>query len=86
MSVLQTLAVALVAAAAILVLVRLALGRTSPDRVVAADAMAVITTPALAWLALGLDDSIYLDVALVYGALAFVGVVAIARAIEGSRS
>ena len=53
-----------------------------PDRVVAADTLAVITTAGLAWLAAVLGSALYLDIALVYGALAFVGVVAVARAIE----
>ena len=86
MTMLTTTALALLAAALLLSLIRLWLGPTTPDRVVAADALAVITTPALAWLASTLDNPIYLDVALVYGALSFVGVVAIARAIEGPRT
>jgi multicomponent Na+:H+ antiporter subunit F len=65
--------------------VRLFLGPTTPDRVAAADTLAVITTAGLAGLAVVFDNPIYLDIALVYGALAFVGTVAIARAIEGNR-
>lgn len=72
----------LVALAAVLAVLRLLLGPTVPDRVVAADTLAVITTAGLAWLGGALGSVIYLDIALVYGALAFVGVVAIARAIE----
>jgi multicomponent Na+:H+ antiporter subunit F len=33
-----------------------------------------------------LDNPLYLDIALIYGVLAFVAVVALARAIEGNRS
>jgi len=62
---------------------RLLIGTTVPDRVVAADTLAVITTAGLVWLASQFDNPIYLDIALVYGALAFVAVVAIARTIEG---
>lgn len=86
MSDLQILTLVLIGAAGVLAFVRLLRGATTPDRVIAADAIAVITTPAIAWLALALDQALYLDVALVYGALAFVGVVAIARTIEGDRS
>lgn len=86
MSLLQLLALILIGAAAGLATLRLWLGPTTPDRVVAADALAVITTPGLAWLAAGLNNAIYLDVALVYAALSFVGVVAIARAMEGNRT
>ncbi len=47
--------------------------------------LAVITTSALLMLAALFGSVLYLDVALIYGTLAFVGVVAIARAIEGGR-
>lgn len=69
--------------AVLLALWRLASGPTAPDRVVAADTIAVITTAAIVLLAAAFGSGLYLDVALVYGVLAFVGVVAIARAIEG---
>lgn len=82
MSFLQILAALFILVAVLLCLVRLFLGPTVPDRVVAADTAAVITTAAIAWLAVDLDAAFYLDVALVYGALAFVGVVVIARVLE----
>ncbi len=72
----------LMLAAVALALWRLLLGPSTPDRVVAADTLGVITTAGLVWLASALDNGIYLDVALVYAALAFIGVVAIARALE----
>ncbi len=75
-------AMLLFAGAAVLAMMRLIAGPGVADRVVAADALAIITTAALVWLAGALDRIIYLDIALVYGALAFVGVVAIARALE----
>ena len=86
MSALSLVALVLTALAVALGTLRLFLGPTTPDRVVAADILTVITTPALAWLAIGLDNAIYLDIALVYAALSFVGVVAVARALEGSRT
>ncbi len=75
----------LVILAIVLAAARLLMGPTIPDRVVAADVLGVITTAGLIWLASMLDNAIYLDIALVYGALAFVGVVAIARALESNR-
>ncbi len=75
-------AFALMVAAVILAAARLALGPTVPDRVVAADTLAIITTSGLVFMASVFGNGIYLDVALIYGALAFVGVVAIARALE----
>ena len=85
LSLLQLIAVALLVLAIGLSSIRLFLGPTTPDRVVAADTLAVITTAGLAGLASVFDNPIYLDIALVYGTLAFVGTVAIARAIEGNR-
>lgn len=83
---LELLAFAILGLALLLGLLRLALGPHSPDRIVAADTLSVITTAGLAGLAAFLQSPLYLDVALIYGVLAFVGVVAIARAIEGDRT
>jgi multisubunit Na+/H+ antiporter MnhF subunit len=82
----ETVALVMLGGAVVLSLLRLLLGPTAPDRVVAADTLAVITTSGLVVLAALLGSSLYLDVALIYGTLAFVGVVAIARAIEGNGS
>lgn len=65
---------------------RLFLGPTAADRLVAADTLAVITTAGLILFADFADNPIYLDIALVYAAVAFVGTVVIARAMDGSRS
>ncbi len=85
LSILLTIAVVLLLVGMGLSAIRLFLGPTVPDRVAAADTLAVITTVGLVGLAAWFDNPVYLDVALVYGALAFVGTVAIARAIEGDR-
>lgn len=69
--------------AVLLGLARLVLGPQAPDRIVAADTLAVIATAGLVLLSMVLGSALYLDVALVYGVLAFVGVVALARIIEG---
>lgn len=82
---LHLLAVLLLAVAIAFSVIRLLLGPTALDRLVAADTLAVITTAGLAGLAAVFDNPIYLDVALVYGTLAFVGTVALARAIEGNK-
>ncbi|MBT3048937.1 MAG: cation:proton antiporter [gamma proteobacterium symbiont of Ctena orbiculata] len=86
LTILETVALAMLGGAVLLSLFRLLLGPTAPDRVVAADTLAVITTSGLVVLAALLGSALYLDVALIYGTLAFVGVVAIARAIEGNGS
>lgn len=82
---LQLIAGLLMVLGIVLSSVRLFLGPTVADRVVAADTLAVITTAGLVILAGIFNNPVYLDVALVYGTLAFVGTVAIARALEGNR-
>ena len=82
---LEIAAFALMGTALLLGLIRFGLGPRTPDRLVAADTLSVITTAGLAGVAALLASPLYLDVALVYGVLAFVGVVALARAIEGGR-
>ena len=64
LSLLQLIAVTLLALAIGLGAIRLFLGPTTPDRVVAADTLAVITTAGLAGLAGIFDNPIYLDAKL----------------------
>lgn len=85
-SLLHIVAFCLLGIGLLLALVRFALGPTAPDRIVAADTLSILITAGLVWLAHLLDNGIYLSIALVYGALSFVGTVALARAIEGGRS
>jgi multicomponent Na+:H+ antiporter subunit F len=86
LNLLEIVALAMMGGALLLGLLRLVLGPQSPDRIVAADTLSVITTAGLTGLAAVLANPVYLDVALIYGVLAFVAVVAIARAIEGNRT
>ena len=86
LTLLEIIALGMLGLAVLLSLLRLLLGPAAPDRVVAADTLAVITTSGLAVIAALLGSPLYLDLALIYGTLAFVGTVAIARAIEGNRS
>lgn len=82
----QTIVLVLLGAASILAMLRLWIGPHAPDRIVAVDTLSVIATGTIVVLALFFDSALYLDVALLYGALAFVGVVALARAIEGDKT
>lgn len=82
LSELQLIAVGLGLLALGLSMLRLLLGPTTLDRLVAADTLAVITTAGLVAVAGWLNNPVYLDIALVFGALAFVGTVAIARSLE----
>jgi len=71
-----------VTVAVILALIRAIRGPTSPDRVVAVDIMVTITVALMVLLALFFGRRIYLDVALIYAVLSFVGVIAIARYLD----
>lgn len=86
LNIMEQISAILMGLALLLGFVRLLLGPTAPDRVISADTLSVIVTAGLVGVAAWLGNAIYLDVALVYGALAFVGIVAIARAIEGGNS
>ena len=61
------------------------LGPTSADRVAALDTLNVMLTGTIVFLALVFKNGLYLDIALVYGLLAFVETVLIARYLEGKK-
>ena len=69
-------------AALILAFIRFMAGPDYMNRVVAFDALTIISLSVIVLLAYLLERSAYLDVALVYGLLSFLGVVAVARYIE----
>lgn len=79
----DTVVLIVLGAAMALGLLRLWLGPRAGDRIVAADTLSVIATAGIVVLGLVFGNPLYLDVALIYGVLAFVGVVALARAIGG---
>jgi multicomponent Na+:H+ antiporter subunit F len=62
--------------------VRLVLGRTLIDRIAAVDMLTVVSISLIALYAHVADRFIYLDVALVYGVLSFLAVLAVARYLE----
>jgi len=61
---------------------RLVIGRTIVDRVVAIDMLTVISISLIALYAHLSDRFVYIDVALVYGLLSFLAVLALARFLE----
>ena len=73
----------IVLASVVISFVRFVLGPDYLNRLVAFDAMTIMTLSLIVLLAWFLDRMIYLDVALVYGLLSFLGVVAVARFGEG---
>jgi len=78
----ETIFLAIIGLAISLCLLRMLKGPTAPDRAVAVDTMATITTALLVLLAFIFKRYVYLDVALVYAVLTFIGLVAIARFLE----
>ena len=73
---------AIIMAGVVLCLLRMLKGPTAPDRAVAVDTIATITTALLVLLGSIFGRYVYLDVALVYAVLTFIGSVAIARFLE----
>jgi multicomponent Na+:H+ antiporter subunit F len=73
---------AIITAGVVLCLLRMLKGPTAPDRAVAVDTVATITTALLVLLGSIFRRYVYLDVALVYAVLTFIGSVAIARFLE----
>ncbi|SOC35900.1 multicomponent Na+:H+ antiporter subunit F [Rhizobium subbaraonis] len=66
-------------------LLRLVIGPTMVDRVVAIDTLTVISLSLVALYAHLSGRFVYLDVALVYGLLSFLAVLALARFLEKGR-
>ncbi len=65
-----------------LILIRFLRGPTLSDRVVAFDALSVVSVSFLVILALYFDRSVYLDVALVFAVIGFLGTTIFGRYIE----
>jgi len=66
----------------LLALVRFLKGPTAADRVVAFDVLTIVSITGIVLLALVGGRAIYLDVALVYALLSFLGVIVVARYLE----
>ena len=62
--------------------IRLVRGETVVDRVIALDLLTLVSISLIALFAHHTGRFIYLDVALVYGLLSFLGVLAVARYLE----
>ena len=63
-------------------IIRLVIGPATVDRVVAVDLLTIVAIAVIGLLAHVANRYIYLDVALVYGLLSFLGVLAVARFLE----
>jgi len=76
------LAAALAGIAFVLALVRFIRGPLAFDRVIAFDVLTIIAITCIVLVAMLEDRVIYLDVAMVYALLSFLGVIVIARYLE----
>ena len=76
------IAASLMGVAFLLALWRFLVGPSAADRVVAFDVLTIISVTGIALIALVEGRGIYLDVALIYALLAFLGVIAVARYLE----
>ena len=83
MSLLLPVLLGIIGAAILLCLLRMVRGPTTVDRAVAVDTTATVTTALLVLLGFAFERYVYLDVALVYALLTFIGSVATARYLEG---
>lgn len=61
---------------------RALLGPTAPDRIVAIDALVAISVAGMVILGFYYRAQMYLDIAIVYAMLAFIGTLAVAKYIE----
>ena len=77
-----TLAGGLVGVAFLLALYRFFKGPSPADRVVAFDVLTIVSITGIVLVAYAAGRGIYLDVALVYALLSFLGVIVVARYLE----
>lgn len=66
----------------VIALVRVALGPTTPDRIVGLDTINTIVVAAMVVLGAAFHEAIYIDVAIVYALLSFVTTLFIAKFME----
>ena len=76
------LAASLAGGAFLLALARFVKGPSTADRVVAFDVLTIVAITGIVFAAMFADRILYLDVALVYALLSFLGVIVIARYVE----
>lgn len=82
MDIIIYIAIGLIALGSLLSFVRFVKGPTAADRAIALDTLSVIGIAALVLLGFLFKRYIYIDLALVYAVLGFIGIIIIARFIE----
>jgi multicomponent Na+:H+ antiporter subunit F len=74
---------ACLAAFMIISMLRVALGPTIADRVVGLDTVNTLIVAAMIVLGAAFDQAVFIDVAIIYALLSFVGTLYVARYLEG---
>jgi multicomponent Na+:H+ antiporter subunit F len=64
-------------------IIRIVFGPTIPDRVVGLDTINTLVVAAMIILGAAYNEAIYIDVAIVYALLSFIGTLYIAKYLEG---
>jgi multicomponent Na+:H+ antiporter subunit F len=75
-------AMVLIAFAILFGVIRLVKGETDTDRIIAVDLLSIVSMAVIVLAAHFADRFIYVDVAIVYGLLSFLGVLAVARYLD----
>ncbi len=75
--------ISVISLGAIFAVIRFIKGPTASDRVMALDTLSVMLIAVLVVLGFIMKRYIYIDVSLVYAVLGFIGVITIARYLEG---
>jgi len=73
----------LVGIGVILTLVRLLKGPTTMDRIVSVDTLNIMITGLIGIFSITFKNSLYLDIAIVYGVLSFLETIILAKYMEG---
>ena len=73
----------IVAIAGFISVLRVMLGPSVPDRVVGVDTLNTLVVAAMVLLGAAYDRTIYIDIAIVYALLSYIGTLAIARYLQG---
>ncbi len=73
----------LVSIASFLTILRIMLGPSIPDRVVGVDTLNTLVVATMVLLGAAYDRTIYIDIAIVYALLSYIGTLVIARYLQG---
>ncbi|AJC71477.1 MAG: cation:proton antiporter [Thermococcus sp.] len=73
----------IISVAAFLAILRVLLGPSVPDRVVGVDTLNTLVVAAMVLLGAAYDRTIYIDIAIVYALLSYIGTLIIARYLQG---